>query len=72
MFVESVDVASSPHPLAGMGATERTEARWRAIGQVLAEIAKRRCVSEEQSFDQPSPSASEPEVRERCEVMTCS
>lgn len=72
MFVESGDVASSPHPLAGMGVTERIEARWRAMGQVLAEIAKRRSVSDQEPSDPLIRSASESEGRNWREVTACS
>lgn len=72
MFLESGDVASSPHPLAGMGATERIEARWRAIGQVLAEIAKRRSVSDEETSNPLIRSVSESEGRMWQEVTACS
>ena len=72
MSIESGDVASSPHPLAGMGTTERIEARWRAIGQVLAEIAKRRSVSNEEPSDPLIRSASDSEGRHWREVTACS
>jgi len=42
MSVEIGEAAVLNHPLAGLEPTARCEARWRAIGQVLAAIAKRK------------------------------
>lgn len=42
MSVEIGEAAVVNHPLAGLEPTARCEARWRAIGQVLAAIAKRK------------------------------
>lgn len=48
MIIVGSTPCAEDHPLAGAAERERAESRWRALGQVLANIAKRKC------NDQPS------------------